>query len=124
MRWWTTLATGAVLFCAGAAHADDDDKIDCAKAVVQYDLNVCADRAYQAADRKLNETYRAVMAGLGDAARTKLRAAQRKWIVSRDRECKAEAEGEEGGSLYPMTLSGCLADKTKARTKELQSLPR
>jgi uncharacterized protein YecT (DUF1311 family) len=51
-----------------------------------------------------------------------LKTAQNAWIKFRDTDCKFQSSASEGGSMYSMVFSGCLADKTLSRTKELNSL--
>ena len=110
------LALPLVLFAASAAD------IDCNKAMDQNTMNMCADKDYQAADRKLNDIYRKVTTALDDAKlQAKLKTAQRAWIQYRDTECTFEVAENEGGSIYPLVYSGCLTRLTNARTKELQT---
>ena len=111
----------AMLFAPTTASAQDDEQIDCKNAMVQRDMNICADRDFQAADRALNNTYKAVMARLDGPSREKLRVEERGWIARRDKQCKAEAAPEGGGSIYPMVYSECLTKKTNARVKELRA---
>ena len=95
-----------------------DETIDCKNAVTQFDMNQCADKDFQVADKTLNEVYKKVVAGQeGDTA--KLKAAQRAWIGFRDSECTFETADSEGGSIQPMEYSMCLTKLTKARTKQL-----
>jgi uncharacterized protein YecT (DUF1311 family) len=115
------MAIVAVLAATAALAQDDENNIDCAHAMVQRDLNFCADRDYRAADSQLNGMYRATMARLDPARRAKLLTDERAWIVTRDRQCSKEAAPERGGSIYPMVYSGCLTEKTKARIKVLQA---
>ena len=46
------------------------------------------------------------------------------WIARRDTACKAEASESEGGSIYPTLLFSCMAEKTKARIRELEAARR
>ena len=117
----TFLAAAAVVLFSDPAMADDSDGIDCNNAMTQMAMNICADRDYQAADRKLNETYRALMAMLDGGQRQKLISAERAWIGFRDAHCRSETAESEGGSIHPMEYSSCLTDMTKARIKELQA---
>jgi uncharacterized protein YecT (DUF1311 family) len=110
---------GALLLATAPARAQDDESVDCAHAMVQRDLNICADRDFRAADAQLNGAYRAAMARLDSDGRDRLRAEERDWIAGRDRHCNAEAAEERGGSIFPMVYSGCLTEMTKARTKVL-----
>jgi uncharacterized protein YecT (DUF1311 family) len=111
-----SLVLSLPLVLVSASAAD----IDCNNAMDQSSMNMCADKDYQAADKKLNEIYRKVAAAQeGDTA--KLKAAQRAWIQYRDTECIFEVAENEGGSIYPLVYSGCLTRLTNARTKELQT---
>lgn len=109
------------MLSATAVHAQDDESIDCAHAMVQRELNICADRDYRAADARLNDVYHSVMVRLSGPAQDRLRNEERDWIAMRDRQCNAEAAPERGGTIFPMVYSGCLTEKTKARIKVLQS---
>ena len=105
----------AAVLLAGPALAGD-----CNKAATQFDMNECADKAYQATDKVLNEVYKKVVAAQeGDSA--KLKAAQRAWIGFRDAQCSFETADSEGGSIQPMEYSICLTKLTKARTAELNA---
>ena len=108
------------LSCA-AAQAQYTDDIDCTNPMTQRDMNICANRDYAAADAELNAAYRAAMARLDDGGKTRLRDSERGWIARRDRECEAATADTVGGSIHPLDLAGCLTEKTRARTRELQS---
>jgi uncharacterized protein YecT (DUF1311 family) len=115
------LAIPLVLVAASATAGEADD-VDCNKAVTQTDMNFCANKDYQAADKKLNDVYRKVAAALGDKNyQAKLKAAEKAWIGYRDTECTFETAENEGGSIHPLVYSGCLTRQTIARTKELQA---
>lgn len=125
-------AVAALLSGAAAARAGDDAPADCSNAVTQTDMNICADRDFQAADKELNAVYkkaRAAMAAsdaeLDEAlkgAEKALLKAQRAWVDYRDGECEAEGFQARGGSMEPMLVSGCRATLTRQRTKELKQL--
>jgi uncharacterized protein YecT (DUF1311 family) len=109
------LALPLVLVAASAAD------IDCNNAMDQNSMNMCADKDYRAADKKLNDVYGKLMAALDDATKAKLKTAQRAWIQHRDTECTFETAENEGGSIHPLVYAGCLTRLTDARTKKLQS---
>ena len=117
------LLFAAALSAAEVAHAaaasDPSASLNCKTATVQMDLDACADRDFQAADKKLNAVYRALMqkAEAGDQAL--LKAAERNWLAYRDSECAYETSDSSGGSIHPMEVSACLTEKTKARIAEL-----
>lgn len=61
-------------------------------------------------DAKLNETYRAIMAELGEDGQDKLRQAQRAWIRMRDFDCEWAF----------IDARDCLIDRTINRESELR----
>ncbi|MEI9994521.1 MAG: lysozyme inhibitor LprI family protein [Rhizomicrobium sp.] len=103
------------------AHAADD-YVDCAHAITQFDMNICADKDYYKSDGKLNAVYKTLRAALDDGGRLKLRDAQRAWIQFRDQECRLESAQNEGGTIYPMVYAGCVTALTDARTRQLEQL--
>jgi uncharacterized protein YecT (DUF1311 family) len=108
------------------------EEADCANAITQKDMNICAEADWQAADKVLNSTYKEVMAamkqmdaGLPDdlrGAEVALRDAQRAWISYRDANCTAAGFKMRGGSAEPLLVYGCLLQLTLTRTEELQDL--
>lgn len=120
---------------ANCAMAQEDAPIDCANAVTQADMNQCAYQDYEKADKELNAVWKEAVksqeevdkgaAEMGPdyvGAVKALKKAQRAWIDYRDGQCEGEGYAALGGSMQPMLVSGCLAAKTTARTKELREL--
>ena len=104
-------------------------EVDCANAMAQQEMNLCAAQDYEAADLGLNAAYkqaRAAMKGL-DAnmpaaergAEAALLAAQRAWLPYRDAACASEGWLMHGGSAEPLVVYGCLATLTRQRTQDL-----
>ncbi|HEV7307652.1 lysozyme inhibitor LprI family protein [Ensifer sp.] len=133
MRRLQVLAA-AIILSAVPAMAQEE-KTDCENAVTQMDMNSCANQDYEAADGELNEIYRQALAATEaqDAelaeinadyvgAQAALKKAQRAWIGYRDGQCELAGFEARGGSMEPMLVSGCLAELTKARTKELKAI--
>lgn len=126
------IAATGLLLLSGAAWADDDQPLDCANAVAQSDLNICADQDFKAADKELNAQYKKTRAAMLSTdedldddlkgAGESLLKAQRAWVDYRDGQCEAEGFQARGGSMEPMLVSGCLATLTRQRTKELKEL--
>ncbi|TCW84931.1 hypothetical protein C5O80_06715 [Burkholderia sp. SRS-46] len=112
--------TGLLLSLAMAANAHA--QANCANAPDQAAMSACADRAYKKSDAELNRAYQAVTTRVRDnrPLSDKLVSAQRAWVAYRDAECGFSSTGAEGGSVYPMVVSMCLDDLTKARTESLQ----
>ncbi len=130
----SVLVTGFMAF-APLAQAQGEPQVDCENAMTQSDLNICANKDYEAADGELNTVYKTTMTAmqktdkeLGEidqnyvGAVDALKKAQRAWIGYRDGQCELAGFEARGGSMEPMLVSGCLADLTKKRTAELKSL--
>ncbi|KAA1182914.1 DUF1311 domain-containing protein [Rhizobium tropici] len=126
------LATALVCGPAFAQTNADEPKVDCAKAETQLDLNTCSALDFDKADKALNAQYRKTRAAMVaidsdldnnmKGAEKALIKAQRAWVDYRDGECEAQGFQARGGSMEPMLVSGCKADLTKKRTKELKDL--
>ncbi|MFK0273988.1 lysozyme inhibitor LprI family protein [Ensifer sp. NPDC090286] len=129
-------AVVAVAFALPLASAfAQEEEVDCQNAVTQSDMNICANEDYEAADAELNKTYKQALAAtqaqdqeLADidaayvGAEQALKKSQRAWIGYRDGQCELAGFEARGGSMEPMLVSGCLAELTKARTKELNAI--
>ncbi len=125
------LLAGSVLACVFAALPAAATEIDCDNAVAQIELNQCAAAEYDEADAELNRVWKKAEAAARQkdadldadqrGAQKALLAAQRGWIAYRDGACTLAGFDARGGSMEPMLVSGCLAEKTRERTKELQS---
>jgi uncharacterized protein YecT (DUF1311 family) len=108
---------GAALLLSTSALAEE-----CANANTQMDLNTCTAQQYQAADKKLNQTYQDVIKRAAAPQRDLLKKAQQAWIVLRDADCTFAASGTEGGSIQPMIINQCMTEKTVEREAFLASL--
>ncbi len=125
----TFLTMTLLAFCTGPAVAQDEP--DCQNAVTQFDMNYCANKDYEKADAGLNAVWKLAKKAAEESdvdqlddlkgAAKALVAAQRGWIAYRDGQCELAGFEARGGSMEPMLVSGCLADMTNARRKELQS---
>jgi len=121
-------ALALVLVAVPPAAAQDE--IDCNNAMAQQDMNACAYKDYEAADAELNTVWKEARTTAKDldaelsedlkGAEKTLLAGQRGWIAYRDGQCDLAGFEARGGSMEPMLVSGCLADLTRKRTKELQ----
>ena len=128
-------AAAIALISSGAAFAQEDPPIDCANAQTQYDMNQCAYMDFEKADRELNAVYKEALKSEAEVdkqaaemgpnyvgAVKALRKAQRAWIDYRDGHCDGVGYEAVGGSMQPMLISGCKAQLTMNRTKELREL--
>jgi uncharacterized protein YecT (DUF1311 family) len=112
----------------GPAHAQN---IDCAKASSTVEMNFCAEKDFQAADRDLNAAYTAALASIRTRDLEKpydaktfeaaMRVSQRAWLAYRDSDCKGLVAQEwSGGSGATSAILGCMTEKTIQRTKDLK----
>ena len=118
---------------AANASAQKVPTINCSTAVNTHELNWCSEQALIAADKKLNETYKQVLAHIAKSEElakgnrekwaNALRLAQRHWVAFRDQDC-GEVIGYAWGGGTGMTgaMLGCKLAKTEIRTKELEEL--
>lgn len=120
-----------LVLLAPFAHAGGAERIDCSNAMSTYEMNACADKDFTVADANLNRAYQSALKSIPEMATEKpydakgweaaLRASQRAWVAFRDAECNNHvAMFWSGGTGATADIIGCMTDKTKARTKELQ----
>ena len=117
----TALLLLVPVFLSGAASAQKHAlQVSCTDPQTQYEMNVCADRKYKAADAELNRVYNRLASMLEDKERAKLKATEVSWLKYRDDNCDYESSLYEGGSMRPAVYSSCMERMTKARTAELR----
>jgi uncharacterized protein YecT (DUF1311 family) len=97
-------------------------KEDCGAQTNQTEMTACFNRDLDRANKKLNGVYEKRLEDMRDDPDgiKLLRAAERAWVDFRDRNCAAQAHGEEGGSVYATMVATCQIAMTDARTKEIQ----
>jgi uncharacterized protein YecT (DUF1311 family) len=107
---------------------------DCRDPQTQVEMNACAARDFEIADRALNIAYREAIAGAraDDAELDRridqrptseevLREAQRAWVTFRDAHCTLQGYQEaRGGSMEPMSYNSCRTGLTRERTVQLR----
>ncbi len=117
--------------CASAAIPAAAQNIDCNKASSTVEINFCADKDYQAADKALNAAYAMALKYVRSRDLEKpydaksfeaaLKNAQRAWVAYRDADCKdLVAQEWSGGSGTTSAILGCMTEKTMQRTKDLK----
>jgi uncharacterized protein YecT (DUF1311 family) len=132
-NFFPTLAA-LLSLCASAVRAEDPAlAIDCPKASTTVELNFCAEKELDQADAALNAVYKKVLAYIAKNGSDKpydskswedaLRESQRAWVAFRDADCKGLIPMSwTGGTGATGAVLGCLTEKTKVRTTELESL--
>ncbi len=116
--------------------AATDAPFDCSvDQMTQQGMNYCAYQDYLAADAELNRQWKKTAAVMKERDEDwdseyddrpgyfdTLLAAQRAWILYRDKHCASEGYYARGGSLEPLLVSTCKTKLTKDRTQALQYL--
>ena len=113
-----------IAFCAAGEKAETQDLEEIAcyqRDYSQQAMNMCAGDAYQRADVRLNAQWKQLVEVFKDDAEANkhLLASQRAWLTYRDAWCDAAAWDNRGGTIWPLIHSGCLAQLTRERTKQL-----
>jgi len=112
-----------------SVHADQKSEAEeakesrsgCVEAGNQMQLNFCASADFHDADLEMNNLYATQMARLTDPEKSRLRDAQRAWLVFRDKACLYESRAkEESGSIWPLDHFTCLSAHTKQRIEDLK----
>jgi uncharacterized protein YecT (DUF1311 family) len=120
----------ALMVMAVPAAASAADFAQCNRGGSQLELNACAIDELTAADKKLNEIYKALLnkEKKNAAFVQKLRAAQRAWLAFRDAEldamfaCNDSDQRQCWGSMLPMRFAYYKAKLTSERAARLQQL--
>jgi len=129
------LIFGAALGALAALPANAQE-IDCTNPQDQSSMTHCAFEAWKEADRKLNASWKVIIARAIEADESMkswggddrpgheetLRVAQRAWITFRDAQCEFEGFEARGGTMEPMLVGFCLKDLTKERTRQLDEV--
>lgn len=95
-------------------------QVNCQNPTGTPEINYCAELAYQASDKSLNQVYQSLRAKVSETETNKLVKAQRDWIRYRNANCQFAVRLSEGGTGYEAYLNECLERITKQRTGQLQ----
>jgi uncharacterized protein YecT (DUF1311 family) len=113
-----------MLLCIIKAHSQQASSriIDCNSVTTQIEMNECAKKDFDKADKELNEIYKKTMSLLTPESRQSLISAQKKWIEYRDTSCKVYEKLYQGGSMMNMITLNSKTRLTNERIKELKIL--
>jgi uncharacterized protein YecT (DUF1311 family) len=115
----SVLACALLLALATTASAQEEDEaepsFDCAAATQPVEALICADTGLADLDRKLAESYHALLATRVGEAQMLLREEQRAWAEGRAASCGVESDPVEEDDAI-----GCLVALYRARIAELQ----
>lgn len=82
----------------------------------------CIYGEYHVEEERLNRVYNELKRRLSKEQREGLLAAQRLWIQFREKECKWQKIGSEGGTDERRIEISCLAELAKQRSDQLERL--
>jgi uncharacterized protein YecT (DUF1311 family) len=88
------------------------------------EIKECIRLRYEAADRRLNEVYKQLIAKLSREERSLLAESQKGWIQLKENNCDFEVYGSRRGTGYRGFLNECLERMTQQRTAELEKYVR
>jgi uncharacterized protein YecT (DUF1311 family) len=86
---------------------------------ITMDQSECVSRRFTAADDRLNEEYKRVMASLSPDRQALLKSSQRAWIKDKETSCAAAGKEAEGGTLEPILIADCQVRMTEQRNTYL-----
>ena len=132
LRLTMTLIAGVIVCGSEQAAAAEPPQI-CDKAVSTPEINLCSERAWQAADAKLNAAFAKTIGAIRKSDQAKpydpkrweqaLRASQRAWVAFRDADCKELVPMSwTGGTGTTVAVLDCMIDLTRVRTKTLMEI--
>lgn len=119
LRLLLAISILVALASPGMAQSGAPQAPNCSSALNTPAMNACYKAAHDAADARLNERYKTLMARLGKDDQDRLRDAQRAWVAFRDKQCAFETASYSTGSIYPLLVTNCLTELTQQRTATL-----
>jgi uncharacterized protein YecT (DUF1311 family) len=108
------LPPALLAICLASPAVRAEDYCDSAN---QGDMNMCAGRKFEEANKAMNVRYATLMKRIDPEAQTKLRQAQKAWMSYRQKICLFETSGL--GSVRPTIFAGCLTNQTNDHVKYL-----
>lgn len=85
-------------------------------------MAACLERESAIWDERLNDDYKALLAGLESEAKDKLKTGQKAWLTVRDTTCDVESGFWQGGTGFGGAVAGCMLRETGARDLSLVAL--
>ena len=122
LLWSLALLTmlGTTSVFAQSGRSVMAQQLNCDRPQGDVQVRACIRFRYEAADKRLNEVYKQLIAKLSKEEKALLSEAQLGWIKQRDNTCEFEVYRNRGGSGFQGFLNECLERATKQRTAELE----
>jgi uncharacterized protein YecT (DUF1311 family) len=86
------------------------------------EMRECLNQRYTQADAALNQLYQQWLPRLSKTQQSKLREAQKAWVLFRDKNAAFVASATEGGTMQPLLALSVLTAMTEKRVTELKDL--
>ena len=121
-RLWSIalFAIGTTSVLAQSGRSVMAQQLNCDRPQTEVEVRACIRLRYEAADKRLNDVYKQLIAKLSKEDKALLLEAQLGWIKQRDYTCEFEVYRNRGGSGFQGFLNECLERSTKQRTAELE----
>lgn len=103
-------------------------ELDCKNAMNTLEINACAEQEQQLVEKKLNQTYQAVMQMMSQpdlpsmsfaAVKKDLLESQRAWITFRKKDCDALYDFYIDGSIRNVVYISCMQKHAERRIDDL-----
>ena len=114
------LAIGTTSVFVQSGRSVMAQQLNCDRPQGDVEVRACIRFRYEAADKRLNEVYKQLIANLSKEEKALLSESQLGWIKVRDNTCEFEVYRNRGGSGFQGFLNECLERATKQRTAELE----
>lgn len=85
-------------------------------------MNQTTNQDFRTADAELNKVYKQLIKLLDEQEKQLLIKAQKDWLKFRDSHCEFEVNEFEGGSIQPLIHATCLAERTRNRIEDLNTI--
>ena len=120
----STVFAALLLTCSGLLAQDDQWRTEALKNCTknQFTMNVCAVEDFKVADKKLNSLFQEQLRRLtSKEGKQYLQAAQRAWILFRDKDCLYQAGPRQGsGTIWTLEQYSCLKYHTDRRIEDIK----
>ena len=111
---------GTISVLAQSGDSAIAQQINCDRPQGDVEARTCIRLRYEAADKRLNEVYKQLIAKSSKEEKALLSESQLGWIKVRDNTCEFQVYRNRGGSNFQGFLNECLERSTKQRTAELE----
>ncbi|PWG77908.1 lysozyme inhibitor LprI family protein [Pararcticibacter amylolyticus] len=113
---------GCILTLCVSSSVYSQNRVDCANAKTQSEINACTQIEYQKVDKELNTLYKKIIPKLNESQKATLVQSQKRWIAFRDDYSRIYSLIYKGGTMATAAVIKCKTETTRARIIELKQL--